>query len=526
MHEGRSPDVLVNRVHLLSLQKAIKFIPPMSVTFELFLLIGSVLLFFSILAGKTGYRFGVPTLLIFLLIGIGAGSSGLGIQFGSPDVAQYIGVVALNIILFSGGLDTRISELKPIATQGILMATLGVLLTAGFTGFFIFWLTNYVLQSVTFTLVESLLLAGIMSSTDSASVFSILRSKNLSLKQNLRPLLELESGSNDPMAFMITIVMLQLFNTPDISGWVVAAKFLQQLLFGALAGYLLGKLAVRIINNINLDNDALYSVLMLTVMFFMFGFTSFIGGNGYLAVYVGGLIIGNQRVVHRRSTMRFFDGLTWLFQIIMFLALGLLVNPNELLPIAGVGVIVGLFLILVSRPLTVLLTFLPFKNLSFKARLFTSWVGLRGAVPIIFATYPWINDIPQAKMMFNIVFFITILSLMLQGTTVSLMADWLKLTMKTPQRRKMKEFEVEFADDIKSATCEITVDENILKNGNRLMQVNLPDNTLVVMVKRQGRYFIPRGNTQLEQGDSLLVITDNEDAMRETYRQLGIKPLE
>jgi cell volume regulation protein A len=151
---------------------------------------------------------------------------------------------------------------------------------------------------------------------------------------------------------------------------------------------------------------------------------------------------------------------------------------------------------------------------------------LRGAVPIIFATYPWISDIPQAKMMFNIVFFITILSLMLQGTTVSLMADWLKLTIKTPQRRKMKEFEVEFADDIKSATCEITVDDNILKNGNRLMEVNLPDNTLVVMVKRQGRYFIPRGNTQLEQGDSLLVITDNEEAMRETYKQLGISPLE
>jgi len=497
----------------------------MSISFELFLLIGSVLLFFSLIAGKTGYRFGVPTLLIFLLIGIGAGSGGLGIQFSSPDVAQYIGIIALNIILFSGGLDTRISELKPIATQGIFMSTLGVLLTAGITGLFVYWLTNNVLQSVTFTLIESLLLAGIMSSTDSASVFSILRSKNLSLKENLRPLLELESGSNDPMAFMITIVMLQFFNTPDISGWVVLITFLQQLIYGALAGYLLGKLAVKVINNINLDNDALYSVLMLTIMFFMFGFTTFIGGNGYLAVYVGGLIIGNHRVVHRRSTMRFFDGLTWLFQIIMFLTLGLLVEPRELLPVAGVAILTGLFLMIAARPMAVFIAFLPFKNMSFKAKLFTSWVGLRGAVPIIFATYPWINDIPQAKMIFNIVFFITILSLMLQGTTVSLMADWLKLTVKTQQRRKMKEFEVEFADDIKSATCEISVDENILSNGNRLMQVNLPDNTLVVMVKRQGSYFIPRGNTQLEVGDSLLVITDNEEAMRETYRQLGIKPL-
>lgn len=498
----------------------------MAISLELFLLIGSVLLFFSLIAGKTGYRFGVPTLLIFLFIGIGAGSSGLGIQFDSPSVAQYIGIVALNIILFSGGLDTRVSELKPIATQGVLMATLGVLLTAGITGYFIYWFTNNVLHSVTFTLVESLLLAGIMSSTDSASVFSILRSKNLSLKENLRPLLELESGSNDPMAFMITIVMLQLFYTPDISGWLIAGQFLQQLLFGALAGYLLGKLAVKIINNIKLDNDALYLVLMLAIMFFLFGFTGFIGGNGYLAVYLGGLIIGNHKVVHRRSTMRFFDGLTWLSQIIMFLALGLLVNPKELLPIAGVGVVVGLFLILVSRPLTVLLIFLPFKNLSFKGKLFTSFVGLRGAVPIILATYPLINDIPQAKMMFNIVFFITILSLMLQGTSVALIADWLGLSEKKPLRRKMKEFEVEFSDDIKSATCEIAVDDNILQYGNRLMHVNLPESTLVVMVKRHGRYIIPRGNTQLEKGDSLLVITDNEEAMRETYRQLGIKPLE
>lgn len=497
----------------------------MTINFDLFLLVASILLFLSLIAGKTGYRFGVPTLLLFLFIGIIAGSGGLGLQFSSPDIAQYIGVVALNIILFSGGLDTRISELKPIAVQGVLMATVGVLITALATGFFIYWITNNVLQSVTFSLFESLLLAGIMSSTDSASVFSILRSKNLSLKQNLRPLLELESGSNDPMAFMITIVMLQLLTLPEISGWIVLLKFMQQLVFGAALGYFLGKFAVRLINKINLDNDALYSVLMLTIMFFLFGFTSFVGGNGYLAVYVGGLMIGNHRVVHRRSTMKFFDGLTWLFQIIMFLTLGLLVEPRELLPVAGVAVLIGLFLMIVARPLAVFTTFLPFKNLTFKAKLFTSWVGLRGAVPIIFATYPWINDVPQAKMIFNIVFFITIISLMLQGTTVSTMANWLGLTQIAAQKRKLKEFDVEFSDEIKSATCEIKVDKNILKQGNQLMNINLPEHTLVVMVKRNQRYFIPRGNTMLEEGDSLLVITDDEEAMRETYRQLGIPPL-
>lgn len=494
----------------------------MQLSFDLFLLIGSVLLFFSLLAGKTGYRYGVPTLLIFLLIGIVSGSGGLGIQFASPNVAQYIGVIALNIILFSGGMDTRISELKPVAVKGILLATVGVLLTAGITGLFIYWLTNFVLQSITFTLVESLLLAGIMSSTDSASVFSLLRSKKLSLKENLKPLLELESGSNDPMAFMITMVMLQLLNTPDVSGWLVALHFSQQLILGLLAGYILGKIAVKLINSIQLDNDALYSVLMLTVMFFVYSFTTYVGGNGYLAVYLCGLILGNHRIVHRKSTMRFFDGLTWLFQIIMFLALGLLVDPKELLPIAFSAILIGLFLILIARPLSVLTIFLPFKNISFSGKLFTAWVGLRGAVPIIFATYPWIHDIPQAKMMFNIVFFITILSLMLQGTTVSKMAHWLKLSKILPSQRTLKEFDVEFSDDIKSATCEITVDESILQNGNRLMEINLPDNTLVVMVKRNQQYFIPRGNTVLEIGDSLLVITDNENAMRETYKQLGI----
>ncbi len=221
--------------------------------------------------------------------------------------------------------------------------------------------------------------------------------------------------------------------------------FLKQLLFGALSGMLLGKLAVRLINRINLDNDALYSVLVLTVMFFLFGFTSFIGGNGYLAVYVGGLLIGNHRFVHKRSTLKFFDGLTWLFQIVMFLTLGLLVNPSELLPIAGVGILIGLFMIFISRPLAVLLSLAPTKGLSAKARLFTSWVGLRGAVPIIFATYPWISDLPQAKMMFNIVFFITILSLVVQGTTVSSMAHWLGLSLPTLPKRKLKEFDVEFS---------------------------------------------------------------------------------
>ncbi|HRG03270.1 MAG: potassium/proton antiporter [Paludibacteraceae bacterium] len=490
------------------------------ISIELFLLLISVLLFVSLLVGKMGSRFGVPTLLLFLLIGMLSGSDGLGIEFNSPKIAQAIGVVALNIILFSGGMDTRFTEVKPIAAQGMILATIGVLFTALLTGIFIFWLTNNFFNAVTFTLLESLLLASVMSSTDSASVFSILRSKNLSLKENLRPLLEFESGSNDPMAFMLTIVLIQLIQSPVIDAWAALWMFFKQLLLGGLAGYFLGRLSVRIINKINLDNDALYSVLLMTLMFFLFGFTTFISGNGYLAVYVGGLFIGNSRFVHKRSSLKFFDGMTWLVQIIMFLTLGLLINPSELLPIAGIGIIVGLFMIFFSRPVSVHLSLLPFRNLSHKARHYVSWVGLRGAVPIIFATYPWIENLPHAKDIFNIVFFITILSLVIQGTTVGSMAKWLGLSQDVLRKRKLKNFDVEISEDIKSYMSEISIKKEFLANGSRLMDLNVPEKTLIAMVKRDDQYFIPRGNTELMVGDRILVITDNEKALEQTYKSM------
>lgn len=489
----------------------------MHITVELFLLIISVLLFISLLVGKMGSRFGVPTLLLFLLIGVMFGSDGLGIEFNSPKVAQAIGVVALNIILFSGGMDTRMNEIKPIAVQGLVLATIGVLLTALITGVFIYWLTNNFFNAVTFSLLESLLLASVMSSTDSASVFSILRSKNLSLKENLRPLLEFESGSNDPMAYMLTIILIQLLQSPEIDAWSAAWMFVKQLVFGGLAGYFLGKVFVRIINKINLDNDALYSVLLVTLMFFLFGFTTFIGGNGYLAVYVGGLFIGNSRFVHKRSSLKFFDGMTWLVQIIMFLTLGLLVNPSELLPIAGVGIVIGVFMIFVSRPITIHACLLPFRKMSLRAKNYVSWVGLRGAVPIIFATYPWISEVAHAKTIFNIVFFITIISLLVQGTTVGSMAKWLKLSEIVRSKRKLKSFDVEIADEIKSYMSEISIKHEFLANGTRLMDLNVPDKTLIAMVKRDDQFFIPRGNTELLVGDKILVITDDEKALEETY---------
>lgn len=493
----------------------------MDLSIDSFLLIISVLIFISLIVGKAGYKFGVPTLLLFLIIGLIAGTDVLNIiDFDSPVLAQNIGVLSLNVILFSGGMDTSIKEIKPVVIPGLILATLGVLLTAIITGLFIYFITNNFFTSISFSIVEALLLGAIMSSTDSASVFSILRSKGLSLKENLRPLLELESGSNDPMAYMLTIVLLQLINSPVVDIADIIILFFRQLCFGAICGYLLGIFAVKIINKINLSNDALYSVLLLTIMLFIFGFTSFISGNGFLAVYVGGLVIGNHRFVHKRSTMKFFDGITWLFQIIMFLTLGLLVNPSELLPLAGLGISIGLFMIFFSRPISVFISLLPFRKFSLKSRLFVSWVGLRGAVPIIFATYPMIADIENSRLIFNIVFFITILSLVIQGTFITPVAKLLHLDLPFKEKNKLNEFDVEFSDDIKSAMCEIVVKKEMLQNGNKIMDINIPDHTLVAMVKRDNAFFIPKGNTKLLENDIILIITDDEKALRETKRLL------
>ena len=490
---------------------------------EHFLLVASFLLFGSIIAGKTSYRFGVPVLLLFLLIGMLSGNDGLGIlTFNNFDVAQNIGVIALACILFSGGMDTKHSEIKPIAKQGIVLATVGVLLTALITGAFIFYITKWFFPAWEFTFLGALLLASVMSSTDSASVFAILRSRGLLLRHRLRPLLELESGSNDPMAYMLTITLISIITAQQTPSWgLTIALFFAQLIIGAVAGYFLGKFTVRIINRINIDNDSLYPILLIAAMLFIFSATYFIHGNGYLAVYIAGLVLGNSKFVHKRTTRKFFDGLAWLFQIVMFLTLGLLVNPTELLPIAGIGIAVGLFMIFFSRPLAVFTSLIPFRKvMTFKDQLYVSWIGLRGAVPIIFATYPMIYDVPHAKTMFNIVFFITILSLMVQGTTVSWFAKVLGLSKPNMAARKLADFDVEFAEDIKSSMMQITLTDAMLQHGDRLMDMPLHEKALAVMVKRSDNYFIPKGHTELRVGDILLIISDDDEVLEETYKRL------
>lgn len=479
------------------------------ITAENILLVGSILIFTSILISKTGYRFGIPTLLLFLLVGMAFGSDGLGIQFNSASDAQFIGMIALSIILFSGGMDTRYADIKPVLKQGILLSTVGVLVTTLLTGLFIFFLSQHTHANIELTLLVSLLLAATMSSTDSASVFSLLRSQRMNLKYNLRPMLELESGSNDPMAYMLTIVLIQVIGSGsnfDIT--VILKDLFIQFLFGGVIGYAFGKLAVWLVNKIELSNSALYPILLLSLVFITFTLTDLVKGNGYLAVYIAGMIVGNARLAYRKETNTFMNGLTWLFQIIMFLTLGLLVNPHEMLDIAVTALLIGIFMILIARPVSVFLCLLPFKGITNKARVFISWVGLRGAVPIIFATYPVIAQIPGSNQLFNIVFFITLLSLIIQGMTISKMARWLKLDL--PEEKEGNEFGVELPDEIDTHLNDITLTEDMLISGNRLVDMNIPKGTLVMLIKRGNEFIIPNGQIELHVGDKLLVMSEKK----------------
>lgn len=475
---------------------------------ENMLLIGSVLLIISIVVGKTGYRFGVPALLLFLLVGMFFGSDGLGLQFNNTHQAQAIGMVALSVILFSGGMDTKVADIKPIMSAGVVLSTAGVLLTALFTGLFIWIISGMSFTNISFPLTTSLLLAATMSSTDSASVFAILRSQKMNLKHNLRPMLELESGSNDPMAYMLTIVLIQIILSGSMSAGEIAGNLAVQFLVGGAGGYILGKLTVLFLNKINIDNQSLYAILLLGCVFFTFTITDRLHGNGYLAVYIAGMVVGNKKIVFRKEIATFMDGMSWLFQIIMFLTLGLLVNPHEMLNVALVAILVGVFLILIGRPLSVFLCLLPFRKINFKSKLFVSWVGLRGAVPIIFATYPVVAGVEGSNSIFNIVFFITIVSLVVQGTSISFFARLLHLSAPLPQTGN--EFGVELPEEIDSSLSDMTVTPEMIEQADTLKEMNLPQGTLVMIVKRGNEFLIPNGSLKLHVGDKLLLISEKE----------------
>ena len=478
-------------------------------TAENILLIGAILIFCAIMISKTGYRFGIPTLLLFLLVGMGFGTDGLGLEFNSAKDAQFIGMIALSIILFTGGMDTKLRDIKPVMAQGMILSTVGVLITTLLTGGFIFWLSGFSSMNIAMPILTSLLLAATMSSTDSASVFNLLRSQRMNLKENLKPMLELESGSNDPMAYMLTIALIQVIASGSGFDFGLLVKdLLVQFFVGGVMGYAFGRLAVWLINKVNLSNSSLYPILLLSLVFITFTITDLLHGNGYLAVYILGVIVGNARLVFRKEINTFMNGLTWFSQIVMFLSLGLLVNPHEMLGVSVCAMLIGLFMIFVARPLTVMLCLLPFRQMTFKAKCFVSWVGLRGAVPIIFATYPVVSEIPGSQVIFNIVFFITLLSLIFQGMTIAPVAKWLSLDL--PEEKEGNEFGVEIPEEIDSQLTDVTLTPEMLEDGNRLMDMNIAPGTLVMLVKRGSEFMIPNGRMELKVGDKLLYISENK----------------
>ncbi|KAA3648999.1 MAG: potassium/proton antiporter [Proteobacteria bacterium] len=484
----------------------------MNLTIENILLVGSILLFISIVAGKTSYRFGVPTLLLFLAIGMLAGSEGIGgIHFDDPKAAQFIGIVSLNFILFSGGLSTHWSAVKPILREGLVLSTVGVLLTAVSLGYFVWLITD-------FTIYESMLLGSIVSSTDAAAVFSILRSKNLTLRKNLRPTLELESGSNDPMAYVLTIAFLTLVINQDQNITSIIPMFLQQMILGGVFGFAFGKLSKKLINRIKLGFEGLYPVLVIALMFIIFSTTDFFGGNGFLAIYISAVYLGNQELIHKNTILQMYDGLAWLMQIVLFLTLGLLVFPSHIVPFMGIGLIISLFLIVVARPFSVLISLMFFK-MRLRRRFYISWVGLRGAVPIVFATYPLLAGIDKADMIFNIVFFISVTSVLIQGTTLTVVAKWLKVG--SPEDISPYTDIEKWQPDIpKSAIKEIDIKADYYAVNKKIVDLNFPQSAHITMIIRDNEYLTPTGFTVIAANDTLVVISDSESDLAEAQRCL------
>jgi cell volume regulation protein A len=474
----------------------------MPANLEIIFIIGSMLVLLSVMVSKISERFGIPLLLLFLILGMVAGSEGIGgIYFDDPVLTQWIATIALSVILFSGGVDTNWQGVKPVLKEGLALATLGVLITAGVMGVF----SRLILK---LPWDECLLIGAIASSTDAAAVFSLLRARGISLKGRLTPLLELESGSNDPMAIFLTIGIIQwIQNTIDKPAQLFLL-FVTQIGIGLLIGLLLSRVSLYLINRLKLGYEGLYPVLAFALVFLTFGLADLLQGSGFLAVYLLGLLLGKEDFLHKRSLVRFFDGNAWLMQITLFLTLGLLVFPSQIRPIILPGLLISVFLILIARPAAIFLTLLPFRY-SLREKSFISWVGLRGAVPVVLATFPLVAGVPRASEIFNLVFFIVITSVLLQGTFLPQVARWLRVDAPLPPKSQVP-LEIVSGQGLNGELKEIHVKPGSPAIGKAVYELKLPLEYLIILLRRDDKYIQPNGSLVIQAGDVLLSLSEDE----------------
>jgi cell volume regulation protein A len=472
--------------------------------FEYSLLFVGILAILGAVASKASSLFGVPSLLLFLLLGVAAGIHGPGqIAFSNIELAQEIGVLALTFILFSGGMDTNLTTARTVVKPALILSTLGVMFSTLVVALFAH-------QFLGLTLAEGGLLGATVSSTDVAAVFTLLRSKSVSLKGRIAPLLELESALNDPMTVFLSVGLLGIVLQQNVSFFRLVPLFFQQMIFGTVVGFLSGQLTCFAINRVKLEFEGLYPVFTIGSILVTYGVTQAVGGSGFLSVYIAGLVIGNKNILHKRSLIHFHEGIAWLMQIAMFLSMGLLVNPSELIKIAPLGIALSTFLVFVARPLTVFLCF-PLKLVfSLPEKLVISWAGLRGAVPIILSTYILIARVPNSVFLFNLVFFVTFTSVLLQGTMLPLVARLLKVSLPA---KDTFSFPIEFNPtvDLKNRLSEINLPKKSQKIGKSLIEINFPKDILLVLIERSGKIIIPRGGTKILEQDRLLVLSEKRN---------------
>ena len=473
------------------------------IAIEYLLLISSGLILISIGIAKFSDNLGVPILVLFLGIGMLAGSEGPGgIYFDDAGLAQSIGIIALAYILFAGGMDTHWPSVRNMLWPATSLATLGVFLTALSVGV----VTHYFLN---FSWLNGLLIGAIISSTDAAAVFSVLRARSVSLRGGLKPLLELESGSNDPMAVFLTVGLIELLSSPQTRFADIVLLFLMQMGIGALFGMGLGKSLAVLLNRFKFAYEGFYPVFAMASVAFIYSVTALVGGSGFLSVYIAGLVAGNSEFVHKKSLLRFFDGLAWLSQICMFVTLGLLVFPSRLLPVIAAGLLISAFLMFVARPLSVYVG-LAFSRLDWREKLFVSWVGLRGAVPIILATFPLLAGLPNAELFFNLVFFIVITSALLQGWSIPVVARLLKVD--APLKRK-RNYPIEFApaEGADTELKEFSIPSRSAVAGKSIVEIGMPRDTLIVLINRSEEFIVPSGGTVLNEGDVVLALVNKRN---------------